>query len=330
MIVLKKEVEIYMTIKAQINEENHMAIPSSKRNIIKDIVKYKYLLLLLLPGLIYYIIFKYGPMYGILIAFKNYKFRLGILNSPWIGLENFKTLFNTPDFWKVLRNTLLIGSYKLIFGFPAPIILAILLNEIDSKFYKRSVQTISSLPHFLSWVILAGLIMKLLSPSEGPINKIIIAFGGKPIYFLANKKWFRSVLVTTSIWQSIGWDSIIYIASISNINPELYEAAYMDGCNRFQKIFYITIPNILPVITVMFILSVGYIITDDFDQIFNLYNEAVYEVGDVISTYTYRMGLQQMKFGFSTAVGLFQNGIAFILILITNAITKKFSEYGVW
>ncbi|NSW90424.1 MAG: sugar ABC transporter permease [Firmicutes bacterium] len=269
-------------------------------------------------------------MYGIVIAFKNYKFRLGVFGSPWIGFENFRTMFRGVDFFNVFRNTLIISFYKLIFTFPAPIILALLLNEVRNRAYKKTIQTISYLPHFLSWVILAGVFMQLLSPSQGPINYIIKSLGGKAIYFLGDPKWFRTTLVATSVWKGIGWGSIIYIASISSINPELYEAAYIDGANRFVQTIKITLPSIVPVITIMFILSTGSLINDDFDQIFNLYNPAVYDVADVISTYTYRMGLVQMQYSFSTAVGLFKNIISFLLIMITNYITSRFSEYGIW
>jgi len=300
------------------------------KNTLKSIGRYKLLLLLLLPAIIYYIIFRYAPIYGTLIAFKDYKFRLGVSGSPWIGFANFSRLFASRDFWEVLRNTVMLSSFKLLFGFPAPIIFAILLNEVRNMHYKKFVQTISYLPHFLSWVILAGIIMKFLSPSEGPVNYFIMELGGQPIHFLANNSWFRGVLVSTSVWKNIGWESIIYLAALCSIDTQLYDSAVIDGCNRFQSAIYITLPSLAPVITIMFILSIGSIINDDFDQIFNLYNEAVYEVGDVLSTYTYRIGLQQMKFGFSTAVGLFQNVIAFVLVLFTNKITKRFSEYGIW
>jgi len=269
-------------------------------------------------------------MYGIVLAFKDYRFRLGILKSPWVGLENFYTMFRGIDFPKVFRNTVIISFYKLIAGFPAPIILALLLNEVRNKTYKKTIQTISYLPHFLSWVILAGVFIQLLSPSQGPVNYVIKLLGFEPIYFLGDPKWFRFTLVVTSIWKGVGWGSIIYLASISSINPELYEAAYIDGANRFQQVLKITLPSLAPVITIMFILNTGSLINDDFDQIFNLYNVAVYDVADVISTYTYRVGLVQMQYSFSTAVGLFKNIISFILILITNYITSLFGEYGIW
>lgn len=297
---------------------------------LREIYKYRYLLLMLLPGLIFYIVFRYGPLYGIQIAFKDYKFRSGIMGSEWVGLEHFQRMFSQHDFWKVLKNTVIISFYKLIFGFPAPIVFALLLNELTGKWFKKSIQTVSYLPHFISWVVLAGIFMQILSPSSGALNYLLGFFGIDPIYFLGDTKWFRFTLVVTSIWKNIGWGSIIYIASISGINPEIYEAAVIDGANRFQRIIKITLPSLLPVISIMFIMNSGSIINDDFDQIFNLYNPSVYAVGDVLSTYVYRQGLVDMKYSYTTAVGLFKNVIAFILILITNFVSKKASDTGIW
>ncbi len=292
--------------------------------------KQRYLVLLFVPAILYYVFFKYLPMYGVQIAFKNYKFRMGIWGSPWVGLENFEALFTMGSFWEVLRNTFIISGLKLLLGFPAPILLALLLNEVRSSRFKRTVQTISYLPHFLSWVVLAGIFIQFLSPSIGPINILIKSLGGKPIYFLGDAKYFRSVLVLTDIWRSVGWESIVYLAALTSINPEFYEAAHMDGATRWQCTRYITLPSLSPVITIMLILAVGKIINDDFDQVYNLYNEAVYSVGDVLSTYTYRRGLVKMEFGFATAVELFKNVISLILILSTNKIANKINDYGIW
>jgi putative aldouronate transport system permease protein len=280
--------------------------------------KNRYLLLLLIPGLLFYIIFRYAPMYGILIAFKNYKFKLGIWASPWVGLEVFQEIFRSTIFWRVFKNTLIISSLKLIFGFPAPIIFALLLNEVKLSRFKKSIQTVSYLPHFISWVVLAGMMIELLSPSSGPINFLIKELTGKTFYFLGDSRYFRSTLVVTSIWKSIGWGTIVYLAALSDINPELYEAADIDGANRWQKAKFITLPSLKPVIVILFILSVGDIVGDDFDQIFNLYNPAVLSVGDVLSTYTYTKGIQQMEYSFSAAVGLFQNILAFMLLIIAS------------
>lgn len=297
---------------------------------LKSYYKNRYLVLLFLPAVIYYIIFCYGPLLGIQIAFKNYVFRKGIWGSAWVGLQHFRTLFQLRSFREVFSNTLIISMLKLLVNFPAPILFAILLSELRNVRFKKTVQTISYLPHFLSWVVLGGVFLQLLSPTTGPINGVIKAMGLKPINFLTNPSWFRSVLVTTSVWKGFGWGSVIYLAAISGIDQEMYEAAEIDGASRLRKIFSITLPSIAPVMTIMFIFAVGGIVNDDFDQIFNLYNSSVYSVGDVLSTYIYRVGLVEMKYDFSTAVGLFKNVIAFVLIVSTNAITRRINEYGLW
>lgn len=290
----------------------------------------RFLFLLLVPGLIFFLVFKYIPIYGLVIAFKDYNFFDGIWNSPWVGLQVFEDLFSTPSFWEVFRNTVVISGLQFLIGFPAPIIFALLLNEIFSKKAKRWIQTISYLPHFVSWVILGGLFLQLLSPSSGPINALIQALGGRPIYFLADPEWFVSVLVATEVWKSIGWGSIIYLAALSSIDPELYEAADMDGANRWHKMWSITLPSLAPVITIMLILATGKLVDDNFDQIFNLYNPAVYQVGDVMSTYMYRKGLAEMQYSFATAVGLFKNVLSFAILLGANWLAKKINDHGLW
>lgn len=292
--------------------------------------KHRYLVLMFAPAVLYYVIFHYMPIYGILIAFKDYKFSLGIWGSHWVGLEHFRDLFATESFWQVLRNTLIISFYKLIFGFPAPILLAILLNEVRLVLFKRIFQTVTYLPHFLSWIVVSGIFIQFFSPSAGPVNAVIQMLGLKPIYFLADPDWFRSILVATEIWKGIGWGSIIYLAALTGINPELYEAATVDGAGRLARIRYITLPSLVPVITIMLIFAAGSIINDDFDQIFNLYNTAVYSVGDVVSTYTYRKGLVGMEYSFATTVGLFKNVLAFIILLTANTIARKVNDYGLW
>lgn len=301
-----------------------------KIGLLENYWKNRYLVMLLLPAVIFFLIFCYGPMPGVIIAFKDYKFRLGIFRSPWVGLDNFRLLFSMRSFNEVFRNTLVISFYKLITGFPAPIIFALLLNEVRQAKFKKAVQTISYLPHFVSWVVLGGLFIQFLSPSTGPINVILKSMGIDPVFFLADPKWFRSVLVVTSIWKGFGWGSIVYLASITSISPQLYEAADMDGAGRFRKMGYITLPEMIPVITIMLIFSIGGIVNDDFDQIFNLYNEAVYNVGDVLGTYIYRVGLIEMKYSFSAAVGLFRNVISFALVFLANFTAKRINEYGIW
>lgn len=283
-----------------------------------------------LPGLLYFIVFHYVPIYGVQIAFRDYFFLKGMWRSPWVGWDNFRDAFALGSFWEVFGNTLVISTLKLLFGFPAPIVLALLLNEMRSVRFRRVAQTISYLPHFLSWVVLGGLFKQLLSPSFGPVNAAIAALGLKPVYFLANPATFRGVLVVTSVWKEIGWGSIIYLAALAGVDPQLYEAALIDGASRRHRIRYVTIPSLAPVITIMILLGLRTIVQDDFDQIFNLYNEAVYSVGDVIGTYVYRVGLVELRYGLSTAVGLFRNVAAFALIVGANAVARRISDYGVW
>ncbi len=282
------------------------------------------------PGMLYFIVFKYIPIYGLTIAFKDYNFADGILKSPWVGLDVFRELFASPSFWEVFRNTVVIASLTFAFGFPAPIILALLLNEVRSARFKKTVQTISYLPYFVSWVILGGLFLQFLSPSSGPVNYVIKALGGEPIFFLGDARWFRGVLVATGIWKSAGWGSIIYLAALSSIDSELYEAAEIDGAGRWAKMRSITLPSLAPVITIMLILATGQLVEDNFDQVFNMYNVAVYSVGDVLSTYMYRSGLEDMEYSLATAMGLFKNVLAFAIVLLSNAISKRINEFGIW
>ena len=290
---------------------------------------YGQLFLLMVPGLLYYVIFRYIPIYGVQIGFKEFNFMRGIWGSEWVGLKHFAYMFSTQSFLQVFSNTLILGFLKLLVGFPIPIIFAILLNEVMRMRFKKTVQTISYLPHFLSWVVLGGLFFQFFS-LHGPINAVLQFFGVERISFLTNPEWFRFVLVSTYVWKIMGWNSIVFLAAISSIDPELYEAATMDGAGRFAKMRHITLPSIAPVVTVMFILAAGQIIRDDFDQIFNLYNPAVYRTADVISTYVYRQGLEQLNFSYATAVELFKNVIALAMVFATNTISKRINEYGIW
>lgn len=292
--------------------------------------KSRYLFLLMLPGLVFYIIFRYKPLYGILIAFKDYHLLQGVWGSPWQNLDFYKTTFLSKSFWEVFRNTVLISTYKLIYGFPAPIILALLLNELNNGLFKRVVQTVSYIPYFISWVVLSGIFMDILSPSQGPVNYLINALTGKTIYFLGDSAYFRSTMVGLTVWKGIGYGAVVYLAALSGVNPELYEAARIDGANRWKQALHITLPSLAPIIIILFILNIGSIVEDDFDQIFNFYKPAVYSVGDVLSTYVYRKGILNMKYSYATAVGLFQNILAFILVFLTNRIAKQFGEFGIW
>lgn len=289
------------------------------------------LTLMLLPAIVYFVIFKYIPMGGITLAFKDYKIALGIWKSPWSGMKNFEQAFSTHTFTRSVKNTLIISSLKLLFGFPAPIIFALMLNEIQRMYFKRVIQTVSYLPHFLSWVVLAGMLSQILSPNNGALNYLLKKwFGMDAIYFLGDNAYFRGTLVVTDIWKNVGWSSILYLATISSIDPSLYEAAVCDGATRFQCTLYITLPSLAPTIAVMLILNVGSIMDAGFDQIFNLYNTAVYKTGDIIDTYVYRYGIGNMKYSLATAVGLFKNAIGFILVVLTNLLAKRISGNGIW
>jgi len=294
--------------------------------------KYASLVLMFLPVLLYFVVFKYIPMGGIVIAFKDFKISKGIWGSEWVGVQNFAIAFRTSTFLRSMRNTLIISGLKLLFGFPAPILLALMLNEVTHKRYQRVVQTISYLPHFLSWVVLAGMFQQLLSPNNGAVNYLLRHLFGRqePIFFLGDNSYFRGTLVATDIWKNVGWASIIYLATIAGIDPALYEAASCDGATRFQCTFFITLPLLAPTIVVMLILNVGSIMDAGFDQIFNLYNSAVYDSSDIIDTYVYRIGINDMKYDMSTAVGLFKNIVGFILVVGTNMIAKRLSGEGIW
>lgn len=288
----------------------------------------KVLYLFILPGLMILIFFHYLPIYGITIAFKDFHPLLGIMESEWVGLKYFQRLWSSMFFWRIFRNTLRINLMHLVFGFPAPIILALLLNEIKKSFIKRTVQTITYLPHFLSWVIVGGFVVNILSPNQGIIAKISELLTGQKseLFLMIEPKAFPWILVFSAIWQSVGWGSIIYIAAISGINPELYEAAIIDGGNRWQQMWYITLPSIMPTIFVLLILRMGHIMGSNFEQIYVLYNPNVYSTGDVISTYVFREGLGKGNYSFSAAIGLFQSVIGFVLMMIANKASKKFGR----
>ena len=291
------------------------------------------LYILILPGIMYYIIFHYVPMFGIIIAFKNYQPFMGlegIFSSEWVGLNHFIRFFNSIFSFQLISNTFLISLYKIIWGFPAPIILALMLNEINARSFKRTIQTISYLPHFLSMVIVCGMVRALTTTSGGLINIIVSAFGGEPIFFLGQSKYFRTILVIADIWKEIGWGSIVYLAAMSNIDVQLYDAATVDGANWLRRIIHITLPGIMPVISILLIFRMGKLMNAGFEQIFLLYSPMVYDVGDVISTYVYREGIVSMKYSYGTAVNLFTSVISLFFILMTNFVIKKMGQEGIW
>lgn len=281
-------------------------------------------------GMLFLLIFKYIPMGGIVIAFQDFNVTKGIMGSEWVGMDNFNYLFHSTDFYRVFRNSLLISVYRMVWGFPVPIILALLLNEMRSQGYRRTMQTILYLPHFISWVVVIGMVYNILSPSTGILNYFISALGGEPIQFLTNPRYFRSILVITDIWKGAGWGTIVFMAAISGIDAALYEAAIIDGASRLQRILYITIPCIAGTIVVMLIMRMGSILNNGFEQVYLMSNALVNEVADIFETYTYQVGLREGRFSFASAVGLFQSVVGCILLFSTNFISKKIGEGGLW
>lgn len=285
--------------------------------------------MMVLP-LLYLIIFNYIPMFGTIIAFKDFNMIKGIWGSEWIGFENFNYLFRSKEFYQILRNSLLLSFYRLIWCFPVPIILALFLNEIRGKRFKKVSQTILYMPYFISWVVLAGMITQFLSPTEGIINYLLSLFGVDAIPFLSEPKYFRSIIVISDIWKNSGWDTIIYLAAIAGIDQEMYEAAYIDGASRLQRVFKITLPSIMSTIIVMLILRMGSVLKNGFEQILLLYSPLTYEVADVFETYTYRVGVTGGRLGYSTAVGIFQSVVGFVMIMTANKLARKFGETGLY
>ena len=299
-----------------------------KRNLWREIVRNKYIYLILLPGLIFYIIFAYGPMYGLTIAFKDYHVKQGILGSPWNGVDNFIRIFRDVEFYTALKNTLVISFSRIIVQVPVPIILALLLNELKEGVYKKTLQTVLTFPNFLSWVVVSSILMNLLA-NGGAVNNLLAILGMERQNFLASTQIFRPLLYVTEIWKSAGWGSIIYLAAISAISPDLYEAATIDGAGKLQKMFFITWPSIRPTVVVMLILSVGGVMNAGFDQIFNMQNPAVRQVADILDTYIYRITFGTgTDFGFSTGVGLFKAVINFIMLFTFDKISRVISGHS--
>ncbi len=304
---------------------------NKNRKLIRDIKKDLDLYILLVPAfLIAFVLMYYVPMYGVVIAFKDYNLLKGILHSDWVGFAHFARLFRSPDFLLIIRNTLLLNLYNLIFGFPMPIILALFINEAGNVLFKRSVQSFLYIPHFISWVVLGGIVVSLLSPSTGVINGIIKMFGGEPIYFMADSFWWPVWYTISGIWKEAGWGTIIYMAAISGVDPSLYEAAAVDGAGRFRKMWHITLPCIRGTIVVLLIMNLGKMMNSGFEQVYALQNSSVRSVSEVISTYVYRLGIQGGQYGYTAALGLFQSVIGMILIIAANKTTKALGENGLW
>lgn len=295
----------------------------------RDFARHKWVYLMLLPVVAYFAVFEYGPLYGLQIAFKDYAPLRGIWDSPWVGFQWFQDFFHSFYFQRVVVNTLMINVWDLIFGFPAPIILALLLNEVTSERFKRFVQTITYLPHFISVVVVAGLTLDVFARG-GVVNDIIAAFGGERIGFFGDPAYFRSLYVGSGIWQSVGWGSIIYLAALLSINPTLYEAAKVDGANRWQQMLHVTLPGLVPIVMTLLILRLGQMTTVGFEKIILLYNPSVYETADVISTTVYRRGLLEANYSYGAAVGLVNAVVSLVLLLLANRLSRRFTGRGLW
>ncbi|MFD0958142.1 ABC transporter permease [Paenibacillus chungangensis] len=285
---------------------------------------------MLIPGIVIVFIYSYIPMLGIIMAFQKYIPTKGLLHSKWVGMKNFEYLFNMPDFYQVLWNTVFIAIMKIGFGLVVPITIAILLNEVGKRFVKRWVQTLIYLPHFLSWVILGGVLIDILSPSTGLVNQFLGLFSIEPIFFLGDNDWFPFTLILSEIWKEFGFSTIVYLAALTTINPSLYEAAVIDGANRWKQTWHITIPGMLPVIVLMATLSLGNVLNAGFDQVFNLYSPLVYESGDIVDTLIYRVGLIDMQYGAATALGLFKSFISFMLVSVSYWLAYKVADYRIF
>ncbi|MBO0993280.1 ABC transporter permease [Bacillus sp. SD088] len=302
----------------------------NKGSTFRFIWKYKALYLISLPGIVYFLLFKYVPMLGSVIAFQDYNIFKGITGSPWVGLDHFQRMLEYPEFLTILKNTLLIGLYDLIFAFPIPIILALLLNEIRITLHKRILQTVVYMPHFLSWVIIGGIAAGILSPRTGFINLVLGWFGIDPIYFLGENDYIRSILVGAGIWKDSGWGTIIYLAALAGIHPSLYEAASIDGANRWRQTLSITLPAILPTIVMLFLLQFGNFLDFGFERVYVFLNSLNTENGDILDTYIYRVGLLNRQYSYTTAIGLFKSVVGFLLIIIGNSLSKKATGEGLY
>lgn len=295
----------------------------------KTIFRQRQLWLIALPGIIWYLIFAYGPMYGLVIAFQNYSPARGMLGGPWVGFKWFIQFFESQFFWQLIRNTLLLSVYGLIFSFPVPIVLAVMFNEIKSGWFKRVAQSISYLPHFISTVIIVGMVVNFLAPT-GIVNTAIEALGGERVNFMMMPEWFRTIYTASGVWQTMGWSSIIYLAAISGIDAELYEAATVDGAGRLRQIWSITLPCIAPTIIILLIMNMGNLLSVGYEKIILMYNSLTYETADVINTYVYRRGIGGGEFSFGTAVGLFQSVINLIVIVSVNRLSRRLTDTSLW
>ncbi|GLO66749.1 MULTISPECIES: sugar ABC transporter permease [Oceanobacillus] len=301
-----------------------------KHEILRNIKKNKLIYLMILPGIVYFFIYKYLPMSGLVISFQDYKPYLGISGSDWVGFEHFERLFTSPDFWMIFRNTLILFALQIIIFFPIPIIISLMLNEVRHSLYKRGIQTLIYIPHFMSWVVIVSISYVMLTLDGGIINSLIEYFGFEKINFLMNEEWFRPMYILQVIWREAGWGTIIFLAAITGVDPQLYEAAKMDGANRLRQMWHITLPAIRSVIIIMLILKIGDVLELGFEHVYLLLNASNREVGEIFDTYVYTAGLQQGQFSYSTAVGFFKGVVGLILVIFANRLAKRFGEEGIY
>ncbi|WP_236013561.1 ABC transporter permease [Paenibacillus glycanilyticus] len=300
-----------------------------KRGIWRYVKRHRAFYLMLIPGILYFLVFKYLPLAGSFIAFQDFNIFKGFSGSEWVGFKWFQQLFEYPNFGRLMKNTLIISLYQVVFAFPLPILLALMLNEVRKMAYKRIVQTVLYLPHFLSWTIVFGLSYMLLSPTNGFVNQLI-GRAEDGIAFLQVPDYFRTIIITSGIWKEMGWNAIIFIAALAGISPSLYEAAKIDGANRFKQFLHISLPGLLPAIMILLLLKIGHILDSGFEQIYQFLNPAVFETGDVLDTYTYRVGILQGQYSITTAIGLFKSLIGFVLLVVANRISKWTTGEGIY
>ncbi|PYI50782.1 ABC transporter permease [Paenibacillus flagellatus] len=296
----------------------------------KRIRKHYQLYVFLLPTIVYFLVFQYGPMYGLTIAFKQFVAVKGIAGSPWVGFAHFERFFHSFQFATVLRNTLLISLYELLVAFPLPIVLALLLNQVGHARFKKLVQTVTYAPHFISAVVIVGMLYLLLSPRSGLVNRLIVLLGGEPVYFMASADWFKTIFVFSGVWQNAGWSMIVYLAALTAVNPDLHEAAVMDGASKARRIWHIDVPAVLPTIMIMFILNVGSFMSVGFEKIYLMQNPLNLASSEVIQTYVYKTGLLGAQYSYSAAVGLFNSLVNFVLLLAFNRLAKSLKQASLW
>jgi putative aldouronate transport system permease protein len=296
----------------------------------RSLIRYRWFYIMMIPGLLYYLIYHYLPMGGLLIAFKDYSLMDGVWDSRWVGFQNFEAIFSTPDFFIILKNTLLLSFYRIVFNMLPDVILALILNEIRIRWFKRVIQTITYGPHFLSWIIVYGLVVAFLAPESGLVNYFLRSHGFESVHFLTTSEYFRPILLLSDIWKNTGFGAIIYLAALATINPELYEAAVVDGAGRWKQLWHITIPGIVNVFILLLILKIGHIMDAGFEQVYIFLNARVYDVGDIIDTWVFRRGLEELEFSVAAAVGFFKSVVGFILIIVANRVVKRLGGSGIW